>query len=646
MRNFRRWGDVVLFGMLLVVTGCGMFAKGPTVKYPNKVSSEMKAEFDRAENDFAQKRYDAADSAFRAYSQKFPYNALTDIAQFRLGQIQMLRTNYREATQIFNQLIQKTPDPGVAARARVKAGISQYRLGAYGEALGFFDRADAAHVQDNDRVKMGALALAALDKTGGGVERRGYYLAVLADTYGQEGDSSIKTKYGSEAPGRESVWSALQQWAKTPASVGQIDSRLLTYRAGQSEPYVDYKLGMAYYTAGDYRLAKQYLGRLVSRHPESPLAVAARPALEKAGAKVGKEPKVSGKVVKVGVILPLTGKYEIYGKSTLNGMECAAGMKPGCNGVQNIQLIVRDDRGDPGPAVQAVEDLVLNEKVHAILGPLSSGSALAAAKRAQELGVVMISLAQKEGIPGTGDFIFRFSLTPKEQVEALLRFGGRKAKKLIGVLYPNTNYGKTFFTLMEQLAPNAGAKVSASRAFSGTGNVADDLRQLKFSVSQTSPQAPLGFEGLFIPDSYATILKIIPQLQQAGISNVLLMGTNAWNDPSLATKSGGTLGENVFLDVYFKEDDSPAVRAFVQEYQAAFGVAPSTLEAMGYDAVRFLGTALGRGKGSKPDEVRQAVFSLRGFGGVTGLKGFEADREADVDPILLTVEGGAIKEAK
>ena len=70
------------------------------------------------------------------------------------------------------------------------------------------------------------------------------------------------------------------------------------------------------------------------------------------------------------------------------------------------------------------------------------------------------------------------------------------------------------------------------------------------------------------------------------------------------------------------------------------------LKAMGYDSVRFLGTALSRGKANRPEEVRQAVSGLRGYDGVTGLKGFNAEREADVDPILLTVEGGVIKEAK
>ncbi len=643
----RKRFNIQLFIVVLLLSSCGLTAKGVKIEYPNKVSSEMKAEFDLIENDFEAKRYSQAQAAYQSYIQKYPYNALTDIAEFRIGQIYMLKPNYEEATRVFQALIKKSPDPAVAARARVKAGISRYRLGDFQGALSFFDRADAQYVQDNDRIKLGGLGVRSLDKINAGLERKGYYYAVLADTYHTLSDASIKQQYGAEAPPRQEVMDGLQAWAQAPASIGQVDSRLLTYKAGRSQPFIDYKLGMAYNSSGDTRLARKYLSRLVSGYPESSLAIAARPTLEKLGAKADKEPRPSGKVYKVGVILPLTGKYEVYGKSTLNGMECAASTKPGCNGVKNIQLVVRDDRGEPGPAVQAVEDLVQTEKVMAIIGPLSSGSAVAAAKRAQELGTVMISLAQKEGIPGTGDGIYRFSLTPKEQVDALLRYAAKqKNKKMVAVLYPNTNYGKVFLSTMEAMAPNAGAQVTASRAFANTANVGDDLRQLKFSVAKASAQSPLGFDSLFIPDSYASVLKILPNLKNSGIDNVMLLGTNAWNDPSLASKSGGLLGDAVFPDIYFKDSDSALVKAFVQEYQGAFGQAPSTLEAMGYDAVRFLGQALSRKKVAGSADVKMAVNAMGGYQGVTGLRAFEADREADVEPYLLTVEGSTIKEIR
>ena len=638
----------ILFLVLLVfASGCAAFKQGGVkVKYPNPVSSEMRSEFSLAENEFKAQRYPQAEVGFRNYSQRYPYNALSDLAEYRIGQIKLLRKDYAGATQTFDALIGKTPDPGVASRARVKAGIAQYRLGNYSSALSYFDKTDPAALGENDRIKLGGLALAALDRVKGNSERKGFYDAVLLDSYQNLSESSIQQQYGAEAPSRQAVLGGLKSWAQQPATVGQIDSRFSTYKAKASEPYVAYKLGMSYYKAGDKKLAGKYLARLVGKYPGNPLAKEAQPIFAQLGYKPGKEAKASGKRYKIGVILPLSGKYQVYGANTLKGMECAASVKAPCAGVSNIQIISRDDQGEPALAVKAVEELVKQEKVSAIVGPLSSASSMAAAQRAEELGVVMISLAQREGIPAIGANIFRFSLTPGEQVRAILEAAVKRGKKLLAVLYPNSNYGKVFLSTTQSMASKYGASVRASQGYGSAGNAAAELRQLKFSVSQASAQAPLGFNALFIPDSYSEVLKIAPNLKNAGLDQVQLLGTNAWNDPSIASQSGGLLEGSVFLDIYFKNSNSTLVKNFVSEFQAAFGGAPSTLEAMGYDAIRFLGQALAGRKASSASDVREAVASSRGYHGVTGLRSFSWDREAQVEPYMLTVESGAIKETK
>jgi branched-chain amino acid transport system substrate-binding protein len=645
----KRMRKVLVVLLLLSVTACIKGGVSPTkVQYPNPVSSEMRADFERSEDEFKAQRYPQAEAGYKGYIEKYPYNEFTDTSLYRIGQIQMLRKDYDGATLTFDKLIGKTPNPDVASRARVKAGICQFRLNQFDRSLGYFDKTQPHALGENDRIKLGGLGIVALEKTGGSAERRGFYDAVLLDTYQGMSDAVVQQKYGGEAPMRPAVTQSLESWAKRPATINQIDPRFKDYKAKASEPYVAYKLGMAYYQAGDTKSAKKYLGRLQDKYPGSPLAKDAAPTLAKIGYKPGREGKPSGKTFKVGVILPLTGKYEVYGASTLKGMECAASLKAPCSGVNNLEIVSRDDQGDPNLAVQAVESLVRDEKVVAIIGPLSSASAQAAAKKAQELGVVMISLAQKEGIPAIGDKIFRFSLTPGEQVRALLNeTAKKKSKKSIAVLYPTSNYGKVMMSTMKEMAPSYGATVTASQGYANAGDASNQLRQLKFSVSQVSANTPLGFDSLFIPDSYASVLKIAPALRSSGIeSNILLLGTNAWNDPSLAAKSGGLLDQSIFLDIYFKDSDSPAVREFIQEFQSAFGGTPSTLEAMGYDSVRFLGHALHGRKGGSGEDVRQAVAGMRGFRGVTGLRSFMPDREAQVEPYLLTVEGGQIKEFK
>lgn len=602
----------------------------------------MELAYNQAERDFQSKNYEVAKGGFQSYLQQFPYNRLSDQAQYRLGQLAMLKKNYGEASQIFAELIQKTPDPAVASRARVKAGISQYRLKNYSQALGNFSRVEGQYVRDHDKIKVGGLALKLLTQQKASAEEQAYYWAMLYDAYQGLTPAEIKQRYQGEAPPAAQVKNDLESWSRQEVPLSQLDPRFPSYRPQASAIYVNYKLGNVYYRSGDNKKAKEYLSQVAGSYPGTPLGQQARTLLDQLGYK-GKV--VKGKGLKIGLILPLSGKYSKFGQATFQGMECAAGLKAPCTNSVPVQLVVRDDGGEPTKAAQAVESLVNGEKVDVIVGPLSSASALAAANKAQELGVVMISLAQKEGIPEVGDKIFRFSLTPDQQARALLAYATKKWKKAnLGVFYPKNKYGEVFLTKFKESAPNYGAKVSAEASYQNSGQAQSGIRNLKFSVSQSTPSAPLGFNAIFIPDSYRAILNLLPQLANAGLSEMPLMGTNAWNDPKLAQGAGGQLGESVFLDIYFKDSTRPHVKKFVSEYSQAYGQAPTTLEAMGYDIVRFLGEMAARKKIKDRDQVRSALVSISDYEGVSGLRAFASNREARLRPYMLTVQGGKIQE--
>jgi len=639
----RRWLLIIFLPIIILTfSQCAIFEKAAKVKYPNKVTPEAEAAYNQAEREFKNKKYPAASSGFHSYLNQFPYNRLSDQAMYRIGQIHMLKRQYAEATQTFSNLIKKTPDPAVASRARVKAGISQYRLKNAGAALGYFSRVKGQYIRRHDKVKTGGITLIILNKQKAPLEKKAYYYALLADGYQGISDANLKKRYGSEAPSRNAVIQQLRTWAHVPATPNEIDPRFVSYQGPASGPYIDYKLGMSYKNAGDTKSAKKYLGRLVQNYGNTSLAREARPVL----AEIGYRPKApKGAKFKVGVILPLSGKYERFGQSTLNGMECAVGARAGCADSSTIQLVTRDDGGTPAAAIKAVETLVQVEGVQVIIGPLSSASALAAAKKAQELGVVMISLAQKEGIPQVGRNIFRFSLTPNQQIKALLAYTIKKrGKKRIGVFYPNNNYGRVFMTKFKEVAPGYGAEVTATHSYKNSKDVSGDIRNLKFSVAKTSPEAPIGFTAIFIPDSYVSILNIAPQLKVSGLESMLLLGTNAWNDTNLASRSGGELGDVLFLDIYFKGSKNNRVKEFVRQYQAAFGQTPSTLEAMGYDIIRFIDQIASRRRFKSPADFRKALVSASGYEGVTGLRSFASNREARIRPYMLTVRGQQIEE--
>ncbi len=633
---------VTICSCLWLVNGCGGFGKktGEKRKYPNPVTSQMQMVFDQADQTFREKRYDAAEMQYLNYVEQFPYNALSDQAQFRRGQIRLIRDDYNAAVLLFEGIIKKTPDPQMESRARVKAGISHYALNQFESALLHFKKINANYLLEFDRLSIAPLALKLLEKSSS-LEDKAYYHAVLLDTYQGKDFSTLKKQYGDNLPELENVKQFLEAWARQVVAISQVDSRLEDYNASVSSPYVLYKLGQSYLIAKKNKEAKKYLSQVVNQHPQSTLASLAQDAIK--NIKTKGDSKV--KRYRVGVILPMTGKYQSYGESAWQGIQCAAGQQPGCTGAQNLELILKDDAGEPAKAIAAVEELVNQHDVIAIIGPMSSASAMAAASKAQELGVVMLSLAQKEGIPQVGDHIYRFSLTPDQQVKSLLNsLVQKKKQKLIAILHPKSNYGQVFANKLKTAAPRYNIEVVAMSGYQNPKDAVDAIRDLKLKVSKTSKQAPMGFEAIFIPDSYLSVLYLLPQMQMLGMDQLTLVGTNAWNDARLGTHSKGLLKNGLFLDMYFIGAKDPIVKNFNQSFRTAFQKEPSTLSAMGYDITLFVARALSKNPVKGRDGFISSLQAIKNFKGVAGLRAFGADREAILAPFMLTVEGENIVE--
>ena len=528
----------------------------------------------------------------------------------------------------------------------MKLGICYFRQKNYGETLATYRAVDAQYIDDREKAKMGTFAVRSSMDLKEDLNRRAYYYAILFDAEQPLSDAQINSEYGSDTLPKNEVVSKFKEWIDLVTPPETLDQRLFTYRGKYSGPYLDYKIGKSYYEAKNNAKAKDFLKRYVSKNPNGEYAGKAKQMLSAMGVAAPSAVKgKGGPAVAVGVILPLTGKYEQYGNNTLKGMQCAASEKPECHGVGNIRLVVRDSAGDPQKDQAIVDELVKQEKVVAIVGPLASTEVESVVRGAQANGVTILALAQKKGVPALGENVFRFSLTPATQVQALLNYmTHKKNAKTFGILYPNNNYGQEFLNEFEKSAPDFGAKVTAKQSFSSsTADPVNEVRQLKLSVSEVK-QGGKGFDAVFIPDSYIAMGKLAPAMAQVDLGGVTAMGTNAWNDASLPSKVGAYLKEALFVDVYFRDSNQGTVTNFVRDFQAAFSYAPSTLEAMGYDAIRFLGEAFSMKKVGKKEDVKPALLQVKGYQGVTGLKGFQADREAEIQPFILGVDANGIKE--
>jgi branched-chain amino acid transport system substrate-binding protein len=195
---------------------------------------------------------------------------------------------------------------------------------------------------------------------------------------------------------------------------------------------------------------------------------------------LGKETgDVTGSVA-MGLLLPLSGPFAIYGDEVLRGVELGMGLFNKSEIEPNIELVIRDTKGNEEDAVAGVEDLADREEVMAIIGPLASAESTAAVKRAQDLGVPIISLTQKQGITREGDMVFRNYLTPSKEVGAVLNKCMKDmGMKNFGIFYPDNTYGRFFMNLFWDRVEEMGGSITAVESYkAGETDFADGIKRM------------------------------------------------------------------------------------------------------------------------------------------------------------------------
>ncbi len=386
------------------------------------------------------------------------------------------------------------------------------------------------------------------------------------------------------------------------------------------------------------------------------------------------EKRVGTRSTTVGCLLPLTGPFAIYGEEALNGIEL--GLGPPCNSQDNIhiELLIKDTAGDPQQTEKALEELVNEKKVIAVIGPLSSRTCEAAAKKAQSMGVPLIALSQKEGIEKEREMVFRNFITPSQEITTLLNaVMGKKGVRRFAILYPENSYGRFFMNRFWDKLENMGGVVTAVESYDPEStDFADQIKKMTGTFyprpasvekefeqtdltdpgyderekikegpedKQDEPEPIIDFDAIFIPDGFQTVAMIAPQLVYHDVRDVQLIGTSMWQSDKLIKLAKNYVQGAIFPSAFFGKSGAPGVQNFIKSYKENFGTDPGILAAAGYDTVMLLRHLMATCDIITRNDLRQALSECTGFNGVSGELCPEYGKGLERTPLLLTISG-------
>lgn len=365
----------------------------------------------------------------------------------------------------------------------------------------------------------------------------------------------------------------------------------------------------------------------------------------------------------LGVMLPLSGRYTTFGQLVRRGMELA--LEQHNQSKPPIRLILRDSGASAEESARIVMELAADPEVLAIAGPLTGGAAGAAAESAQRVGLPIFTLSPRDGLPEIGPFVFRNSLTSRQQVEALVAYAmEQQGLTTFGLLHPENKQGKEMADLFIHEVQRRGGQIIAAQMYNEKAT--DFRRQVKLlkgedpnapdpepkkiepdeilEEDEVPQKAPPPFQALFIPDYADKISMIAPQLLFYGIEAVQLLGINGWNSPDLIRTTGRYLQGAVFVDGFYLGSADPIIQQFVAGYVSRYGEEPSILEAQGFDVLNILLLLLDDPTIQSRSQLQEALLQLREYPGASGKTTIEAEGEARKKLFLLQVDKSKLVE--
>lgn len=420
---------------------------------------------------------------------------------------------------------------------------------------------------------------------------------------------------------------------------------------------IHYWLGWSYSLEDDSIRARQTLESFLIQYPDHRYFSEASGLLEMVI-------KTSFAADTIGCLLPLSGKYAIFGHQALTGIQLAVKHLSDQYG-KTFKIIIEDTGADGQKAVRGV-DRLYQKNVSAILGPLLPVNE--AGDRAQELGIPMIALTQKEEFPDQGEYLFSNFITPRMQVQTLASYlFGELGIQKVAILYPQEKYGTKYMNLFWDMADDYGAQVVGVESYDGMGTdfskalqklngqyfpLPDFLKPEEVIKENLNPRArekeekiQIDFQALFIPDSPSKIKLILPQLAFNDITDIYLVGTNLWHHKTLLKKDVRRYTKNaVIADGFFNQSMNPVTINFTKEFEALFSKKPRFLEAVAYDTASILfSTAMDENVNSQKD-LKSVLQGGKIYEGATGITLFDSGGHAHRRLFLVTIKNNQFVE--
>jgi branched-chain amino acid transport system substrate-binding protein len=305
----------------------------------------------------------------------------------------------------------------------------------------------------------------------------------------------------------------------------------------------------------------------------------------------------SGKTIKLGAVLSITGAGGVYGPQSRDGMMLAVDQINKAGGVNGatIALTVKDDASDKAQSATVAQTMIQSDQDLALLGPTLSNSAVAVHPLAESLKIPIlavsttgINIVPNCNFPNTTPcrYVFRDSLGEETAIPDNIQSYSADAHPATGVLLvaQDDKFSSDGGTIVQNTVSKYGINLLKTIKFN------KGEADLSPYVTQAVQQHP---DVIFITSLGAIPAKIMTEARKQGWQGQFL-GGNGFNTATVSKQAGAAGMGARSASAWYLGNSFPSNAEFVTAFKAANGHDPDQFAAQGFAAIKIIADAAKR----------------------------------------------------
>jgi branched-chain amino acid transport system substrate-binding protein len=310
--------------------------------------------------------------------------------------------------------------------------------------------------------------------------------------------------------------------------------------------------------------------------------------------------------IKVGLVIPQSGVYAPLGEDMKAGWDLWLEQHGNKIGGRGVETVVVDEGEGPDTGVPAVQKVLTQDRVDAVVGIVNSATALGAVEPVDAAKkVLVVANAGADALTGSSKYIWRTSFTNGQVAYAVGKHlaGTPEGKKGVYAMAADYAAGEEAVAGFKKGFEEGGGKL-LGEAMTPFGTT-QDFQPFLAKARRAKPGA------VFVFYAGAEAVSFVKQYDEFGLSkSAPLYGSGFLTEGGVLTAQGeAATGVKTALH-YATTLDNPANKSFAEAYQAKAGKPPTVYAVQTWDAASVLDKSVKAASGLDGDALSAALGKL------------------------------------